>query len=144
MFYADRSTHRPLLSSCDFCFWFVMRPVLPSSYLPLPAETVFFCLSYRSVSFKLYLGSIHFLDGQNLVAVSPLTLLKSLNSQFPISFISCFPLATSQNFISFAWIRWKVHMNDVQCHIIFCYFSDTVCIDFVNAWVDPKVSILTL
>jgi len=23
-------------------------------------------------------------------------------------------------------------MNETQCHIIFCYFSDTVCIVFLN------------
>jgi two-component SAPR family response regulator len=39
-----------------------------------------------------------FLNGQNLVAVSFLNLLKSLNIQFPILFLSCFPFATSQKF----------------------------------------------
>jgi hypothetical protein len=35
-----------------------------------------------------------FLDGQTLVAVTSITPLKPFNSQFPILFLSCFPLTT--------------------------------------------------
>jgi uncharacterized membrane protein YjjP (DUF1212 family) len=35
-----------------------------------------------------------FLDGQTLVAVISITPLKLINSQFPILFLSCFPLTT--------------------------------------------------
>ena len=77
-------------------------------------------------SFNCILVLYSFLDGQSLVAVSALTLLKSSKIKFPILFLSCFPLTASQNFMSVACIRWKIHMNEAQCHIIFYYFSDTV------------------
>ena len=57
--------------------------------------------------------------------------LKSSNIQFPIFFL-VFPSLLLKNFISITWFRWKVHMSEAQCHIIFCYFSCTVCIVFVN------------
>jgi len=44
-----------------------------------------------------------FLDGHTVVAVSSLTLLKSLNIQFPILFLSCFPLTASQKCYIHCW-----------------------------------------
>ena len=109
----------PGLSSLPDTFHYQLEPscsVCPTRLFPLN------CILVLST----------FLDGQTFVVVSPLTLFKYLNIQFLKLYLSGFLSLLLKNFLSIAWIQWNVHMNEGQCHIFLCYFSDTVRIVFVN------------
>jgi hypothetical protein len=83
-------------SSAFLCFTFMISCQASPSFLiySSTSRTVLFSLSHRSVSSKLYLGSIHFFKWAYSCGCFFSNSVKILKHS--ISFLSCFHLATSQ------------------------------------------------